>query len=489
MVVRELVTRLGFQLNQAQLNNAEQATQRLQQRAEVAANTFRNMFAAFAGFATVKAIVNIGDEMQSIQARIGMLPQTVGEAAAAFDEVAKHATTAGVPLAAYAKLYTRIGNGAKDYVKTQGELLGITDTISNALKVGGATTAEASSTMLQFAQALGSGVLQGDEFRAMAEAAPQYLDKLAESMGIPREQLKKMASEGKLTTKAVIEATKKMADYFEQRAKEMPATVGGAITAAANKWAAGINKMNEATGFIPKFAAAIIAANDAIIAFAKGIIKRFGGIAETVQFGIATISAAITAWLVPALYAARVAMWAAFKQFLVFAAIVAVLALVIEDLWSYFNDGNSVIGQWIEYIQSGTASANTFIGVLGALGLAALVSGARMAAGWLMAMGPIGLVIAGLTSIAALMYKISQNSDIPGVGEFDAMGNPTGIGPADMAGGGSGGNNTVNKTTNVSVTVPAGTTADQAAFLNTAAQKAFAQDDGGTARDLAMIGP
>lgn len=487
MIVRELVTKLGFQLDQAKLSAAERATDNLSNRAESMAAGFRGMFAAFASVQAVKSIITIGDEMQNVQTRIGMLPQTVGDAAAAFDEVAKHATESGASVDAYAKLYTRIGNGAKDYIKTQEELLGITDTISKALVVGGATTAEASSTMLQFAQALGSGVLQGDEFRAMAEAAPQYLDQLSIAMGIPREQLKKMASEGKLTTKAVIEATKKMAWYFDDKFKEMPMTVGRAMQLVKNNWSTMINHLNNESLFITKIAGFIVDAMKGINMGIDWLIEKFDGLGNIVQYSLALIASVIMLKVVPALVMMAITNAAAIAGFLLMVGVVALVAAVLEDLYSWWNGNASALGGFIEYLTSGTASANTFIAVLGALGLAALVAGARMAAGWLLALGPIGLVIAALTAVAALMYKISGNGDIPAVGEFDAMGNATGVGPSDMAGVG-GGNNTVNKNTTVNLTVPPGTPQEQAAFLQKAAQESF-KAEGGNSMDFSMYAP
>ena len=114
MIVRELITRLGFSTNTAQLNNAEKATKRLKDRAEQAAGAFRNIVAAVASLATIRAVIGIADEMQNIRTRIGQLPQTVGDAGAAFDEVATRASAAGVKIDAYASLYTKVGNAAKD---------------------------------------------------------------------------------------------------------------------------------------------------------------------------------------------------------------------------------------------------------------------------------------------------------------------------------------------------------------------------------------
>ena len=89
MIVRELVTRLGFSVNDTKLKSYERGIGNIKTQADSAANAFRGMFAAFIGFQGLKSLANTADEMQSLEARIGMLPQTVGDAADSFNEISK----------------------------------------------------------------------------------------------------------------------------------------------------------------------------------------------------------------------------------------------------------------------------------------------------------------------------------------------------------------------------------------------------------------
>lgn len=384
MIVRELITRLGFSTNTAQLNNAEKATDRLKDRAEQAAGAFRNIVAAVASLATIRAVIGIADEMQNIRTRIGQLPQTVGDAGAAFDEVATRASASGVKIDAYASLYTKVGNAAKDYIKTQEDLLGITDTISQALVVGGASAQEASAVMTQFSQALASGVLQGDEFRSMAEAAPQYLDKLAETMKIPREQLKKMASDGKLTAKAVIEATRQMSDYFGDKFKQMPMTVGRAMTVIGNRFARMLDKMNRDSNFVTTIANAFLKAFDKIEAGVYKLVDVFGGWENMLRFVGIAIGVAFGAKAISILMAFRTVAWTAALPFLKIIAIITAVALVLEDLYVWIQGGDSLTGkligpweEWRPYVMGAIEMVGDAVKWLGRLigGIAAILVG------------------------------------------------------------------------------------------------------------------
>ena len=81
---------------------------------------------------------------------------------------------------------------------------------NTAAKLAGASTIEASNAFRQLAQALGSGRLQGDEFRSISEQIPTILAPIADELGVGIEQLKKLASESKLTSDVVLRALRKI---------------------------------------------------------------------------------------------------------------------------------------------------------------------------------------------------------------------------------------------------------------------------------------
>lgn len=558
MIVRELITRLGFSTNTAQLNNAEKATERLKDRAEQAAGAFRNIVAAVASLATIRAVIGIADEMQNIRTRIGQLPQTVGDAGAAFDEVATRASAAGVKIDAYASLYTKVGNAAKDYIKTQEDLLGITDTISQALVVGGASAQEASAVMTQFSQALASGVLQGDEFRSMAEAAPQYLDKLSETMKIPREQLKKMASDGKLTAKAVIEATRQMSDYFGEKFKEMPMTVGRAMTVVGNRFARMLDKMNRDSNFVTTIANLILAGFDKIEAGVDKLVEVFGGWNNLLRFVGIAIGVAFGAKALAILSAFRAASLLAMLPFIKIIAIITAVALVLEDLYVWIQGGESLIGsligpwqEWAPYVMAVINMVRDAVVWFGeAIGaVAAMIVGMLTLDGNLFMAGLEGLTgmlwsviqqwwaylvesfkiawgavsqffVDAMTALGKMIYDaifapiVNAVSDAwnsvkgaisgawegaknfvgaggPGAGTGPAMGAVPTVAPAQLAPAAMGaGRPSVQSNTTVTVTVPPGTTAEQAKFLQGAAQQSFGKGaNDKLARDLAVYAP
>lgn len=396
MIVRELVTRLGFSVQDANLKKYESGVNNIKRSAENAASSFRNIFAAFVGFSALKSIANTADQMQSMEARVGMLPQTIGEAGTAFDEVASRATAARQSIDAYGNLYIKVQNAGKNFIKTQAEGLQITDTLAKALVVGGASAQEQSSAMLQFAQALGSGVLQGDELRAMAEASPQFMDELANAIGVPREQIKKMGSEGKLTSKIIVEAVKKMSSVFDERFKQMPMTIGQATTVIGNKWDMFINRLNRKSGTVTKVANFLLDGFDKIEAGLEIIVDFFGGATQTIKiFGI--VLAAALAPLIAGGFVAALGMLMNPMTWII-GALVA-LGLVIEDVYQFMTGGESVIGDFVNWLNDGSVAAGIMKGILIALGLVLGALAIAFTAAWLAAAGPITATVIALMAL------------------------------------------------------------------------------------------
>lgn len=102
------------------------------------------------------------------------------------------------------------------------------------MAIGGVQAQQQAAALMQLSQALGSGVLQGDEFKSIAEAAPILLDTIAEYMGKSRAEIKKLGSEGQLTADVIFKAISGASEKFGEQAAKMPMTMGQALTVFSN---------------------------------------------------------------------------------------------------------------------------------------------------------------------------------------------------------------------------------------------------------------
>lgn len=103
--------------------------------------------------------------------------------------------------------------------------------MAKAYSVGGATDSEKSSSMYQLVQALGSGVLQGDELRSVREGAPiayKEIEKFAQGVLNTNESLKELASQGKITSDMVVAAIMNAGDQIDAKFENTAMTFGQA---------------------------------------------------------------------------------------------------------------------------------------------------------------------------------------------------------------------------------------------------------------------
>lgn len=159
------------------------------------------------------------------------------------------------PMEEVARLYSRIGRTAGRNNLSKGDVFDVTDTIAKTLDIGGASTQERKSAMYQFSQAMASGVLQGNDLRALQEAAPVFLDYISKGSGIARGELKKMGAQGKLTTKIIVDALKKEKDEIDATFKKTNImSIEKSMTNLESRFLKWIDKVEQKTGIFTKIA-------------------------------------------------------------------------------------------------------------------------------------------------------------------------------------------------------------------------------------------
>lgn len=176
----------------------------------------------------VRDLAALSGQMQELQGRVGLVAaDTVGTAQAMSDltDVAMRTFTS---LQATAGAYARLGIVTKEVGVSHDELITVIQGLNDSLRISGASAKEAQATMLQFAQALGAGALQGDEFRSFAEASPRGLKVLADALGVTTGALKEMSKQGELTRDVLIDAFITQAPTLRAEAEKLPITIGRA---------------------------------------------------------------------------------------------------------------------------------------------------------------------------------------------------------------------------------------------------------------------
>ena len=241
----------------------EQLNSELEQtdgKASAAAGGLGKIGSVLAGFASLsfaKSMLDTADAMQSINAQVRQVVSSESEYLAVQRQLLDVANNTRASLESTANLYVSTSRALKDYGYTQQEILTFTEATNNAMAIGGVQAQQQAAALMQLSQALGSGVLQGDEFKSIAEAAPILLDTIAEYMGKSRAEIKKLGSEGKLTADVIFKAISGASEKFGEQAAKMPMTMGQALTVFSNNWQSMVSKLLNDSGAMSGIAAVI----------------------------------------------------------------------------------------------------------------------------------------------------------------------------------------------------------------------------------------
>ncbi|HID7728011.1 TPA: tape measure protein [Neisseria meningitidis] len=229
-------------------------------KAAEAAGGLGKIGTVLAGFATLsfaKSLLDTADAMQSINSQVRQVTSSETEYLAVQRQLLEVANNTRASLESTSSLYVSTSRALKDYGYTQQEILQFTEATNNAMTIGGVQAEQQAAALLQLSQALGSGVLQGDEFKSIAEAAPILLDTIAEYMGKSRAEIKKLGSEGELTADVLFKAISGASEKFGEQAAKMPMTMGQALTVFQNNWQSMISRLLNDSGAMSGIASII----------------------------------------------------------------------------------------------------------------------------------------------------------------------------------------------------------------------------------------
>ena len=334
---------------------------------------------AYLTLKTAQKVISISDEFVSTTARVDNMNDafnTLNGTAMTTDEVIQRiyqsAQNARGSFGDMAAVVAKFGNNARDAFSSQDEVIAFANLVQKQMKIAGASTQEASNAMLQLSQALGSGVLRGDELNSIFEQAPNLIQNIADYMGVSIGQIRTLASEGKITADIVKAAMFDAADDINTRFEKMPKTWGDIWTSFQNQALMSfqpvlteINNlanseavqglMNGLSAAMNMVAGALTVAFQAVNAIAQWAYDNWSLLAPVV--------AAVTAVL--AVYAAQCAITAAAQglaaiaqamlnsQLLVTVAMVAAVVAAIVAFAQMIADCTGVCSTWLGVLAGG----------------------------------------------------------------------------------------------------------------------------------------
>ncbi len=196
-------------------------------------NTIKRAVGAYISIQGVGKVLSISDELTQATSRLDLMNNSFNEINGTANETSElvnmvyaAAQDARGSLDSMASVVARFGNNARDAFGNSEEVVAFADLVQKQMAIAGASTQEAANAELQLSQALGSGVLRGDELNSIFEQAPNLIQNIADYLDVPIGQIREMAADGELSADVVKAAIFAAADDINGKFDEMPMTWG-----------------------------------------------------------------------------------------------------------------------------------------------------------------------------------------------------------------------------------------------------------------------
>lgn len=439
--------------------------------AESAINDLKNkingMLAVFGGVKLVSGIVQQADAYSNTKARLDMMNdglQTTEELQRKIFASAQDARGVYTETAASISQMDILAKGA---FSSNDELIAFMNQVNKQFAIAGTSAEGQSAAMLQLTQAMGSGVLRGEELNSIFEQAPTIIQTIAKQLGVSTGEIRNMAAEGQITADVVKTSLLAAADETNAQFAKMPMMFSQVWTSFKNQAGQNMQAVYSKLGTLfnsEEFTNAInIAAQGvAVIAnIAVTAMDKLASVANFVQENWSTIAPIVAsvaaAFLVYQVYttiataatalfgvAARIASSPLLLILTIIALIPAAVALVVAAFNHFSGSSVSAIGVVVGLLYGfeavisniGTFTYNTFWKVADFIGNcfknpveAAIAILGTLVSGALKAVSGVGSAIDGLVNsitwgiesiINGAIYGINglleKARSIPGVG-------------------------------------------------------------------------
>lgn len=208
----------------------------------------RSLAAQMTALISVGALISKMDAYTNLQNRLKLVTNSQTELNKAMSDTFDIAQRTRQSWDAAAQVYQGFANNAKTLGLTMDQTAKLTETVSKAVAISGASAASAEAALVQFNQALGAGALRGEELNSVMEQTPALARAIAEGMGITVGQLRTVAATGAITSEALVKALEKASKSVDSLFAKTDPTIGQSFTMLNNEVSKFIGEAGKASG-------------------------------------------------------------------------------------------------------------------------------------------------------------------------------------------------------------------------------------------------
>lgn len=204
--------------------------------------TVRQIAGVVAGIKIGGDLIKLSDTMVQTEARLNLMNDGLQSTDQLQQTIYRSAQRTRTSYTDMADVVAKLGQRAGSAFGSTAEIVQFAENLNKQFKIAGASQQEISSASLQLTQALGAGVLRGEELNAVFESAPNIIQTIADYLGKDIGQIRDMAAAGELTAEVVKNAMLSATEQINRDFESIPKTYSDAWTIVKN---AGVNALDE----------------------------------------------------------------------------------------------------------------------------------------------------------------------------------------------------------------------------------------------------
>lgn len=259
----------------------------------------RQLAGYMAGLVTVSAAISKMDTYTGLQNRLKLVTNNQVELNKATEDTFRIAQKTYSAWDSVLQVYQRFSDNAKTLNLTMDDTARLTETVSKAVAISGASASAADAALVQFGQALASGTLRGEELNSVMEQTPALAKAIAQGMGITVGELRSVAAEGKITSQELVRALKNVQSNVDELFAKTDITIGQSLTLLGNEITKFVGEAGKSSG-----AAQVLSES----------IKTLAGNLDVLTSAMMVGGAYWLGTYIPAMYASGVAVAAKTKE-------------------------------------------------------------------------------------------------------------------------------------------------------------------------------
>ncbi|MFW6477225.1 tape measure protein [Acinetobacter baumannii] len=249
-----------------------------------------------AGLLTVGSAISKMDTYTGLQNRLKLVTNNQVELNKATEDTFRIAQKTYSAWDSVLQVYQRFSDNAKTLNLTMDDTARLTETVSKAVAISGASAEAADAALVQFGQALASGTLRGEELNSVMEQTPALAKAIAKGMGITVGELRSVAAEGKITSQEIVKALRNVESDVDALFAKTDITIGQSLTLLNNEITKFVGEAGKGSGAAQTLAEGIqILGNNLNLIINGAIVAGVGLITKAIATKTIAIQASIVA--------------------------------------------------------------------------------------------------------------------------------------------------------------------------------------------------